>query len=130
VTFLIFLFAFQVDHPYNTHWTDIFLRNSLLQYFSSSKILKILFFLPIGYSILTLGLVKFGKNWFVLLYPFTFLSLISVWLVESRYYIIPLAFFILFKKQPNKVISWLTVVLYSLVSGYLFFGVRNRLFFL
>jgi alpha-1,2-glucosyltransferase len=126
--FLIYIFTFKIDHPYNIN--QYFLRNKLLVYFTSSIILKILFFIPVAYSILSISVTELYEKSFYLIYPFTILYLIPSWLIEQRYYLIPFALFILFKKEESKLVEYLSIVFYIISSALLFYGIRNELFFI
>jgi alpha-1,2-glucosyltransferase len=128
--FIFYLLTFRVNHPYNQFLTNYFLRNFIASLALSSLENKILFFLPIGYSILSLWVSKLHQKLFYLLYPFTILFLSLLWLVEPRYYIIPFTFFLLFKKQKSLFIEYLTIIIYIVLTGFLFWGTLGRKFFL
>ena len=97
--FLIFWFVFANDHPDNNKRPEFFLRNAILMLFSSTTILKLLFFVPVAVSALCMTAVPMKKPWW-LLYPFTILFLLPKWLVEQRYYLIPLSLFLL-AREPT-----------------------------
>jgi alpha-1,2-glucosyltransferase len=129
-TFLIYMFTFVVDHPFNLQWADYFLRNRVLLFFSSTVLLKILFFIPIVYSLLSIVVTKLQNKSLYLIYPVSFLYLIPSWLIEQRYYLIPFALFILFREEKSKLVEHLSLVMYLTASAVLFYGIRIGIFFL
>jgi alpha-1,2-glucosyltransferase len=66
----------------------------------------------------------------VLLYPATFLFLTSSWLVEQRYYVIPLAIFLLTRRHRQDIVEHLIVAIYACGSLSLFAGIVQGQFFL
>ena len=130
VIFIFYLKFFIVNHPYNFINTDYFLRNNILGYFLNGIVLKSLLFLPIAYSILSLCTIRFKRREFYLLYPFAIFSLLPLWLIEQRYYLIPFSFFILFKKEESGLIEKLTIWIYLIFSFLLFYFIGSGKFFL
>jgi alpha-1,2-glucosyltransferase len=128
--YFLFLFSFSNDHPFNYQWGNYFLRNKLLIFFNASVINKTVFFILITYSILSLCVTEFKHKKFYLLYVFTFLFLIPSWLIEQRYYFIPLSLFLLFKKEEKKSVEISTTVLFVAASGFLFLMIRGNRYFL
>jgi len=127
--FIFYMLTFVNNHIFNTMGGDHFLRNKALIYFTSSLLLKAIFFLPIAYSILSLFVTKLKDKSFYLLYPFTALYLMPSWLIEQRYYLIPFALFILFKKEKTKLIEYSTIILYIILSIAIFYWIKNNIFF-
>ena len=127
---IIFLFTFNLTHPYNQEIYSFWLRNKILLYFSSSLFLKIIFFIPIAYSILSLAVIKLHKKSFYLIYPITILFLLPSPLIEQRYYLIPLALFILTKKKNSNLVEYSTILIYMIISTILFYGITNLKYFL
>ncbi len=128
IVFLIYMFTFVNDHPYN--WSGYFIRNKILIYFTSTIVLKTLFFIPIAYSILSISVTKLHRKSFYILYPATLIYLLPSWLIEQRYYLIPFILFILFKKEESKFVEYLTITFYVLASTGIYLGIRNNFFFL
>lgn len=134
--FLFYLIFFRVDHPYNNyffHWQEgiesFSLRNSLLFFINKNWWTKTLAFAPILYSVFSLAVSELEEKSFYLLYPFTFLYLLPSWLIEGRYYIIPLVLFILFKKPAPRPVEYATILIFVLLSAILFYGLREVKFF-
>jgi len=130
VVFLVYQFTFSNTHPFNQEKYNFFLRNKILIYFSSTTLLKILFFIPVAYSLLSIKVTELSKKPFYLIYPFTILYLIPSWLIEQRYYLIPFTLFMLFKKEQTKLVTYSTITIYVLSSAILFYGIRMKRFFL
>jgi alpha-1,2-glucosyltransferase len=124
----LYIIAFKNSHYYNAH--TYFLRNRLLVYFTANVFRKVLFAIPIIYSVLSIIVTKLKKKSFYLLYPFALVYLLPSWLIEQRYYLIPFVLFMLFRKKQSKVVEYSTIILYVVSSLYLFYGVVNWWFFL
>jgi alpha-1,2-glucosyltransferase len=135
VGFVFYLYTFNITHPYN-HGGSLgehnyfFLRNVILRFFTSNIYMRLLFYLAVAYSILSLMVTKLSRKSFYLIYPITFLYLVPSWLIEQRYYIIPFVLFLLFKEKSSKLVELLTVVCYMALSAYFFHGIVNGKFFL
>jgi hypothetical protein len=128
--FAIYMFTFAVDHPFNLQWTDYFLRNRVLAFFTSTVLLKVLFFIPVAYSLLSIRVTELHWKSFYLIYPFAFVYLASLWLIEQRYYLIPFSLFMLFRKESSKLVEYSSLVLYLVGSMVLFYGIKKGVFFL
>ncbi len=128
--FVIYLITFVNNHPYNIQWGEYFLRNRILIYFTSTIYLKILFFIPILYSVLSLSVTKLQKKSHYLIYLFSLLYLIPHWLIEQRYYIIPFMLFIIFKRNNTKWIEYITIIIYILTAYILGYFIQNLDLFL
>jgi len=124
--FLVYIATFKITHPYN--FIEVFLRNQLLLYFTSSLLLKSIFFIIITYTIFSLIVTRLKRKSYYLIYLFTFLYLFPSELIEQRYYLIPFTLFILFK--DGELVGTKTIFVYAIVSLSLFFGIIARLFFL
>lgn len=129
LTFLVFIITFRVNHPLNTNNFG-YLRNNLLLYIDSALYLKILFFIPVAYSIFSISVIKLKEKVHYLLYPFTLLSLIPCWLIEQRYYLIPFILFIVFSKKNSILIEIPTIFIYIVVSVIFIIGMRYGFFYI
>jgi alpha-1,2-glucosyltransferase len=124
----LYILTFRNSHSYN--FNLYFIRNKLLVYFTANTFRKILFAIPIIYSILSVIVTKLKKKSFYLLYPFAIIYLSPSWLIEPRYYMIPFTLFILFKEKQSKVVEYSTIILYVISSFYFLYGTANGWFFL
>jgi len=127
--FPIFLGTFSITHPYNSINYVYYLRNRVLFFFTGSPLLTILFYVPVAYSILSLSVTPLREKEFLLLYPFSVLSLVPLWLVEQRYYFIPLVFFSLFRRRSSNLVEYATLAIYLVASACLFSGMVRHSFF-
>jgi hypothetical protein len=130
ITFFFYFSFFKVDHWWNNPTFNYFLRNRLVNWAVANPINKIIFFLPIGYAALSLFVTKLAKDSYFAFYPFTVLFLSLSWLIEPRYSLIPFSLFILFKKEQSQFIEYLTIIIYIVLTGFLFWGTLGRKFFL
>jgi len=128
--FLFYLPTFVNSHPYNVLAPEVVWRNRLLMLATASPTAKSLFFLPLGAALLSLTVTSLLERRFYWLYPFTLLALLPAWLVEPRYYFIPLALFILFRKTGTPLIEWVSVALSAALSVFLFYLTLSRVFFI
>jgi alpha-1,2-glucosyltransferase len=103
---------FKNDHPYNNIATYYFIRNFILVAFTKSNALKALFFLPMLYTFLSLIVTPLSRKSWYLFYAITILFLLPSWLIEQRYYIIPFALFMLFRKDQSPFFERITVAYY------------------
>ena len=128
VFILICSLTFQNNHPWNQNPEH--LRNRALLFFSSGLTNKIMFFVITSLSLIYISLTRLADGKFYPLYPFTVFALVPIWLIESRYAIIPLILFILFREISDRRLEWLTVIYFVLVSMYFFYGYLNQGFYL
>jgi alpha-1,2-glucosyltransferase len=98
---VVFLFTFRSTHGYNVQWGDYFLRNKLLIFFTATLWLKLLFLVPVLVMVGYLCVVRLPAGWW-LLYPASVLFLLPSWLVEQRYYFIPLALFLAVREREEQ----------------------------
>lgn len=130
VLFLVYLFAFKSDHPWNNILFDYFLRNELLRFINQNLITKALFFIPIPISLIYLLKIKDRLKLKLPFLIFTVIFLTLSWLVDPRYYIIPFSFILLMKTEESKKIEFITVIIYLFTSIFIFIGTINRSFFI
>jgi len=130
VFFGFFMLTFINNHPYNIGWGDYFLRNMILIFFSQTVLLKSLFFIPVLGTVLSLSVTKLANKKYYLLYPLTLLFLLPSWLIEERYYLIPIVLFVLFKRERNDWTDYATVVLNAIMTFVIFYVVSHGIIFL
>lgn len=126
--YFFFRQTFVNDHPFNqATW---FLRNWILVTANRSLMAKSIFFFFMAYAILSVGVSKLYERRLVIVYPFIFFYLFPYWLIEVRYYLIPFALFMLFRKTVPKYIEYATLIMYIVISLYFVYGIANYRFFL
>lgn len=130
VFFIIYFLTFTNDHPYNQIDRIYFLRNQILIFFTASPSRKIFFFIPIAYSALSLFVTKLENKFFYWMYPAAALFLSAAWLIEQRYYFVPLAFFMLFRERRSSWVEYSTILGYGILLIWLIHGINSNRFFL
>jgi alpha-1,2-glucosyltransferase len=115
VLFATFWLGFSVDHPYNTQLDEPFLRNDILIFFSSTWLSRLLFFVPVALAVLSLRVVRLRSHWW-LLYPFAILFLLPAWLIEQRYYLIPLSLFLLAREPLTDLVERIQIGWFFMIS--------------
>jgi hypothetical protein len=128
--FVIYLLTFQSTHPYNQTQPTYFLRNQLLIVVTQTPALYGAIFIPIAWSLLSLGVTRLRQKNYFLLYLFTVLSLLPFWLIEPRYCFVPLGLFLLFKEERSFLVEGLTIAFYVIVCILLVVPIHNELFFI
>ena len=122
VTFALFWFGFTADHPYNTEYG--FLRNQVLMWATATRTHMLVFFLPIAAACLSLPSVRLARaGW--LIYPATVAFLLPSWLIEQRYYLIPLALLLADREPVDSRIEWVQVGYSAILSGAVFVVVER-----
>ena len=110
------LITFNSTHLYNSYY-DIWF-NLLLFYIMKYMILKIIVLLIITYSIITVAEMYFDTQYVVLWIPATVAFLAVSWLIEPRYYIIPMVLFQLYRDpMPAEYENYLTIYLVIISCG-------------
>lgn len=105
--FLIYLLFYKVTHIYNTLGRH--LHNWLVWEMQWHKVIT---FLPIAYTVLSLCVTKLQRKSFYLLYPFALLFLLTLSVIEVRYSFIPFVLFLLFKERDSERITAMTLATY------------------
>ena len=120
--------TFVNDHPYNSAQHLWWLRNRLLLYITTMPFVKILFFTTSAYSVLSLAVTPLHNKSSYIFYPISILFLSLLWLIEARYYMIPIAFFLILKKENSNLVEYSTLAIFTVVSTYLFWGIQSPQF--
>lgn len=121
----VFWFGFTNSHPYNNGGADFYLRNAILIYSAATPMHKLLFLLPVLLSIVFFTAAPLRERSWLMLYPFTVLALLPEWLVEQRYYLIPLALFVLVRKPVDTKTERVQTAL-SIVAATMLFVMMER----
>lgn len=131
IFFLVYIFTSTYSHYYNQEKYVFYIKNVLLVFLNKYTIMKMLFFLLIAYSILSLAVTKLHEKWQYLIYPATILLLLPSSLIEHRYYIIPFSLFILFKQKQSRGrgIEYSQIVIFIIVSLGIMYGLSQEKFF-
>lgn len=120
--FVVFWFGFAADHPYNEEHG--FLRNQILAWAVASPTHRLAFFLPIALTCLSLPSLRLSPaGWLV--YPATVAFLLPSWLIEQRYYLIPLALLLADREPLDPRVEWTQVGFAAVLSGAVFVVVER-----
>lgn len=130
IVFLLYLLTFKVDHIWNSPPLNFFLRNKFLNYMVEDNIRKMIFFIPMAYSALSICTITLHKRIHYLIFLISALLLSLSWLIEQRYLLVPFVLFLLFKKEDNIFIEKITIVIYFFLAIFFFLGIINGEFFL
>jgi alpha-1,2-glucosyltransferase len=112
----IFWWGFVNDHPHNNERADYFLPNALLIYFSSTPLRKLVFLVPVAIAGLGMTSAPMKTPWWLVL-PFSVLFLLPEWLVVPRYYIIPIAVFLVVREHASPASERLQTLLCLAMGG-------------
>ena len=125
----LYLISFDISHPYNFP-SDYFIRNWMLYKLKDHPAWRLLAFLPMAWALLSIATTRLKDTAYYWLYPITLISLLPVHLIEQRYYIIPLALFLLFRSPTSR--GWEAALLaWGLVlSGLVTYGILSMKIFL
>lgn len=127
--FPLFWYLFKADNWFNTQVFDFHLRNKIIRFVVSGTLYRAVFFMIICIAPFFLSTQKLAEKKHLLIYPFTLLFLTLSWLIEPRYYIIPITFFLLFRKN-KKLLPEIILFCYFLVfSLWHLWGSAQHLFF-
>lgn len=119
-------FSFHPSHPWNQFPEH--LRNLVLMS-ANQGIGKFLFLMAAILALLTLCFQSLLKREYYIVYPLSVMSLATIWLIESRYALPAFILFLLFRKTGSKPSEFLTLCLFMIFSGYLYWGYLNQLFY-
>lgn len=131
--FILFInllfFLLKIDHKYNQISLGGFLHNQFFHILLINIPNKIIGYIITGWTILSCLNIKFINKKMYFLYLFSFLSFVFHWLIEPRYIIPAIAFFILFKEEKSFELESLTIFLNEMITIIIILGINMRLFF-
>ena len=120
--FLVYLGTWSNFHLYNTF--DAMLRNKIILWTLLSPINVIILFIPVLLGIIyVVDILEFKNKWL-----FMFFSLILVGfshLIEYRYYFLPIAFILLYRKIEDKFIENFTLFYWISLAIIMFFSIQS-----
>jgi alpha-1,2-glucosyltransferase len=100
VGFPLFAWSFEVDHPYNQLPGSV--RNALLGWFSGSWGGLVVLYAAVVLAAVALAATPLVHRAAVALAPLGVLFLASHWLVEQRYYFVPLALWLAYREDAPR----------------------------
>jgi hypothetical protein len=80
-------------------------------------------------GLLALILMPLSRRSYALVYPFTFLSVAASWLIEPRYYLVPLTLLMLMRKQEHWLTEYVLLAYWLVLSMLLLTGLKHGEFF-
>ncbi len=126
--FVFYIQTFWVDHEWNFMLDS--LRNRVLAWMRQDVWNQSLAFLPMLWAAFSLCVTPFARRSFYWLYPVTILSVLPFSLVEQRYFMAPVMFFMLFAEWKNVRVDYLTLTMYALATTYVYIGIASMEFWL
>jgi alpha-1,2-glucosyltransferase len=127
--FIFYMLTFWNTHGYNQDIHSVFLRNRILVLFTLTPAWKAVGFIAVVLAVLSLVATPLLSPWW-LIYPMAVAYLIPSWLIEQRYFFVPMVLFILFRKAQPMWMEWTLVIYEAIFAGYLFWIVATRWLFL
>jgi alpha-1,2-glucosyltransferase len=103
---LTYLGAFRADHPYNQTLPDYVLRNRVLLYVSHHGVASAIFCTVAATAGAALSQVRWQRDAFALLLPAAMLFVSIPWLVETRYYLIPVGLLLATRQSEDCRAEW------------------------
>jgi len=122
-----YLWTFRANHPWN--YAMDALRNQLLWWLRENLYLRIAAFIPMAWTLCSLCVTPLQRRSFYYLYPVTVAALLPVSLVEPRYFIVPVALFMLAKKHQSAPLDLWTIAVYAPATGLLYYRISQGGFF-
>lgn len=130
VAFAAFWWGFAGDHPANAIMTDWFLRNRLIVAVNDQPPVRALVGLVVALSVAGWSSLRLKPREAWWLAPFTIAFLGGSWLIEQRYVLIPLSFFLAFRCLRGRAIEWATFALWLIAAVLVVHGTLEGRFFL
>lgn len=128
IAFLLFTWSFEVSHPYNRFLGS--LRNRALDVFAHGRFGPLALFTTNVVAFLALAGTRLKRPVVYTLYPLTAVFLAAHWLVEQRYYFVPLALWLVYREEAPPWAERLQLLWGLALTAILHLGVVNRWFFL
>jgi len=128
--FILYMLSFSVTHFYNLGLPEFHLRNRALGWLNDDYLWRAFGFVGIAWSVLTLAVTRLKTPAAYWLYPMTLAALLPVELIEQRYYIVPMVFFLLFRDRGRTVTEWSLLAWFGLLSAALTGAFASQRYFL
>lgn len=126
--FIVFLFSYDTSHYYNQD--NNFIRNRFLLLANKSMLLKIVIFLFSMLAVLSLCVIELKEKCYYWIYPFSVFAVLPAYLIEQRYFIIPVILFMLCRKFQSERAEILTLAWFTVLSAFLIHEIgKSSLFF-
>lgn len=126
---VLYLSTYHVLHQYNQPSLWFYLRNRLLYWTTSSEWVRLAVFVPVIFGLALFCFGRYQQPRFIWIVPIALLSILVMPLIEQRYYLVPLVFFLAFGKTQNRGIGWL-IFAQVLLAGVALYAISQNYFFL
>jgi len=129
---LLSLFNLSNNHWYNNQiingsvMNTGVIHNIIMMWAVTNPLTRILFFIPIIIAVFYLIIAKLKYPINYLIYPFSILTVITSQMVESRYYIIPLALFLAFREEGTDREEYYLLGYFILLAVIMFTGILRH----
>ncbi len=127
-SFVVYLQTFWAGHMWNNEPHN--LHNWMVMWMRQDVWTRSLAFLPMLWAACSLCVTPLAHRSFYWLYPVAILSVLPVALVEQRYFMASVMFFLLFAEWKTVQVDRLTLAMYVLASGWVYRGLHSGAFFL
>ncbi len=122
-----FVVRFNADHPYNTF--PGFVHNDVAQWLNS-PLNRLIVVLPMVWAGLSMYVAMPSRAEAMLWAGATVLSLIPVWMIEPRYYIVPMVLWLCFRKSSSQSVEWALLLWFAVWSIAAVYLIRYTQYFL
>jgi alpha-1,2-glucosyltransferase len=128
--FVGYMASFSVTHVYNLGLPEFHLRNRVLAWLDGDWLWRALAFIGMAWTLLTLAVTRLKTSSGYWLYPVTVAALLPVELIEQRYYIVPMVFFLLLRERGRPSVEWSLLIWFALLSAGLTAAIASQRYFL
>ena len=125
----LYLQSFEISHPYNFR-SDYFLRNWLLHFLNDRLRYRILAFIPMVWTLLSLSVALLRRPENYWLYPITLVAILPLWLLEQRYFMAPFFLWLLFRKPASRPFELTLLAWFAANSALLTLAIMSTQYFL
>ena len=122
--------SFDASHPYNQLVPEHNLRNALVLEFAGSTIARVVLGVLCGWVIWSLMLTPLARRWQYAFYPVAGLFIGLHWLIEPRYFLVPIAMFLAFLGRQCIRTEILLLIWWLIATLVLVWGLANKQFWL
>lgn len=126
----LYALSFRVDHPYNFILPETILRNGVLVYVTAHRWAFVAFGLVATAAGCALSQIRWQRGSFALLFPIAALFVSASWLIEQRYYVIPLALLLAMRDVETPGAERALLLWWMPMATALLVGMLNAIFFI
>jgi alpha-1,2-glucosyltransferase len=127
---VLYATTFKVDHPYNFTLPEIILRNSVLVLVAQNRYAFVAFGVVAVAAACAISQVRWQRPSFILILLVSMLFVSASWLIEQRYYLIPIALLLALRVTENRRAERMLLALWMPVAVGFLYGMLSYQFFL